>query len=1103
MKKRIGFFNTLLILVALLMFQSVTDAGDKILTPLAVDRQTADNNSPKVFYNGFSSDRCDRNILNLKRDKPWGLPKLSATMADPLDTIRILVMRFDFEYEIQDDSSTTGRGRFDMRDTAAFFAEFGHLIDPSPHNLVFFEKHMEALNRYYYHVSDSNLILEWDVYPKDTNGAYHLPNKMAHYGAGLTSDEIIQNLVDSFFIDCFQLVDSTEASLVFADYDAHILFHAGSDRQNDIGYPQTLSDLFTGYVRRGDDRDPIYVDGGTHIVSDAIIMPEMASQDNRATALNAVVAHEFGHQLGLVDLYRTDNFFTQLGDFALMDNNGFGTGVDLGFEFVGRVFGVMPVYPTAWSRAYLGFIEPVVYRQNADISLVASEMISTGVRIARIPITEFEYYLLENRQIDIDGRGDPALLADSATSVIQGPVYYDPLDESKTFTNEYDFLLPGSGILIWHVDESVAAMSLAGSNFTLFETNRVQIDTEHRFIELIEADGLINFGGNFYSGYGDSDDMYRAGNNSSFTPNTNPPSIGYNGTNSHIRITDISSSNTTMTFNLEYDLQTENFPRRVGYPEYGFSPITADVNGDGTDEIITVSGRTLSVINEDGGGLFESMSHPPYYDTSYNSVGQTADSVPIFAITPQLITSSPVYGDFGFMTDTVVKFIAVGARDLLMVYSFNDENADGRADTLFTPIQFSGGQVVSTFFDTTLHVAVLYNGYTQIFSLDYFTRFMQLINTIDEEDPFGFALAGNSIAALAGVDSNYVDLYLVDSNNVFCDTLDGYFKYGPVTVDLDRDDTLEVIVATDDGILKIISIDPEAAVNPFIKEIEYDLGDSIFANPVVADLDADGYADIILCGKNKIYALNRNLTPLANFPIPIDRRFPDLVVLSPPVVADIDNNGRQDIIVTTSNGNCYALGPDPLFGFPLPIGGIGVQSVLLNGSQYGDANFKNIAAFGYGSPVIYNKTTGGGLGYLGGDGWFYSWDVGYNVSLAHWPMYGGNYSGNNSLSVDDLINPVVFADRFSDDDFYCYPNPSLDGRTTIRYFLGEPADVTLSFYDMIGNLVGEQNLTGVGGVPNEYDWNGSSLPSGVYRCIIKADFNGDEQTSFIDIAIVN
>jgi len=37
------------------------------------------------------------------------------------------------------------------------------------------------------------------------------------------------------------------------------------------------------------------------------MMPRDGGQDNRATALNAVMAHEFGHQLGLIDLLHTEN----------------------------------------------------------------------------------------------------------------------------------------------------------------------------------------------------------------------------------------------------------------------------------------------------------------------------------------------------------------------------------------------------------------------------------------------------------------------------------------------------------------------------------------------------------------------------------------------------------------------------------------------------------------------------------------------------------------------------------------------------------------------------------------------------------------------------
>ena len=67
-----------------------------------------------------------------------------------------------------------------------------------------------------------------------------------------------------------------------------------------------------------------------------------------------------------------------------MDNNGFGTGIDVGFV-VGRIFGAIPIYPTAWSRAFLGFEAVTDYRMATDIRLVAAEVVSDGVQIARVP----------------------------------------------------------------------------------------------------------------------------------------------------------------------------------------------------------------------------------------------------------------------------------------------------------------------------------------------------------------------------------------------------------------------------------------------------------------------------------------------------------------------------------------------------------------------------------------------------------------------------------------------------------------------------------------------------------------------------------------------
>jgi M6 family metalloprotease-like protein len=1097
--KRIGFF--LFIIAAFFLCQAVYPAEGKVLKPLNIDRSSQPGIDPVVKYGGFYSSHSPRNILDLDREKAWSLPKLSSTEALAVDTVRILAMRFDFTYEDPDDVNTTGRGRYDMRDTLTFQQEEGHMIDPSPHDRRYFESHFEALNNYYQFVSQGNLVLEWTVYPLVQDSVYHLPNDMAHYGSGVTSDEIIANLVDSFFIDCFRLVDTVEAGLLFSEFDSYLLFHAGSDRQNDIGFPTTNADMFTGFVVRGSDREPLYVNSGSYVISDALIIPETASQDGRATAINAVMAHEFGHQLGLVDLYRTDNFFTQLGDFALMDNNGFGTGVDFGFD-VGRAFGTMPVYPTAWSRAYLGFVEPMVYRQNADISIVAAEMIKSGVQIAKIPITDYEYYLLENRQIDIDGR-EPSLLADSVTSVILGPIYYNPLTEEKTFTGEYDFLLPGSGMLIWHVDEKVAALEYENTGFSRFELNRVQIEPFHRFIELVEADGLVNFGGNYQAGFGTVEDMYFEGNNTSFTPNSNPPAIGYTGANSHVYITDISVSDTTMSLSLEFDYLSDGFPRRAGYPLFGLSPVAGDVDGDGLTEIVAASDNNLLMIKEDGSNMYQFVDL--YYDTSYTSLGESPEILPLLASTPFPITAGPVIGDFGTGNDSM--YIAVASGYNVNIYTVADDNFDGLGDILYSITDLPGITVWMTF-DTTLDLAVWIPGsvsidpYIDIYRFEYNGNWV-VYDSLEAEYPYGFAKVGDKFLSLAG-DSlgDLTKLYCIQDFSV--DSVDpgGFYYYGPVVADLDRDQNSmpDIVITTPFGAARIMTMDTTGGNARFSVLSEAIIPDSITANPIIADLDNNGIADIIICGRNKIYAYTWNFVPLEGFPITIDNRYPDACVVSSPVVADLDNDGRQDIVVVNSLGNCYAFGPDLLYGFPLAIGGIGVESVLLPGFNHSLSEFRDLEVTGYGSPIIYPKDNGGGLGFLGGDGWFYSYDVQYNPELADWAMNGGGPDGSSNFPISRLGNVVTPENEL--DQFYCYPNPTDDGRTMIRFLLERNAQVSLKFYDMSGDLVAQSSVSGIGGVPNEFLWDGSRLPSGVYRCILEANFGNYSRDAFTDIAVV-
>ena len=351
-------------------------------------------------------------------------------------------------------------------------------------------------------------------------------------------------------------------------------------------------------------------------------------------------------------------------------------------------------------------------------------------------------------------------------------------------------------------------------------------------------------------------------------------------------------------------------------------------------------------------------------------------------------------------------------------------------------------------------------------------------------------------------DNTYMKLYSVADGQALPADLSRFYSYGPISTDLNRDDDPEVIIATPDGYINVITLDTTGGLFNYRGARQTTLGDSIFVNPVCADVDNDGYADLIFGGKNKIYALDRELNGLLDFPITIDRRYPDARVITSPVVADLDNSGRQDIVVITSVGNCYAFGPELLYGFPLGVGGVGVDRILLDGHDLDTARFRDVTIAGFGSPVLYPRQDGGALGFLAGDGWFYSYDVAYNPDLAQWPMTGGDPAGTYNLPVERLADPPAFTDLLPADQCFNYPNPTESGMTTIRFFLGAAAEVDLKIFDMSGELVYENSMMGQGGLPNELAWNGSSLPSGVYRCIIKADFGGSTRTAFTDVAIV-
>jgi len=97
-----------------------------------------------------------------------------------------------------------------------------------------------------------------------------------------------------------------------------------------------------------------------------------------------------------------------------------------------------------------------------------------------------------------------------------------------------DLLLPSSGLAIWHVDEF-------GSN-----NNQQRTSSLHYEVTLVQADGDWDLEADLNSG--DSTDLYSAPSFTACGPDSDPNTNWWNGSDSGLRIEDISASGVDMTF---------------------------------------------------------------------------------------------------------------------------------------------------------------------------------------------------------------------------------------------------------------------------------------------------------------------------------------------------------------------------------------------------------------------------------------------------------------------------------------------------------------------------------------------------------------------------
>lgn len=931
------------------------------------------------------------------------------------DDYRICAIRVDFPYEDPDHETTSGRGTFDLRDyysSKEVRDEYRNPWDVPPHDSKYFANHFSALDTYWRTVSEDRVHISYDIWPREQDAAYTMSKKFYKYGNGRTDEEKFQKLADLFSEAVNACKKAEDNAIDFADYDTFIIIHAGigsetSGELNDIPSAFLSPDDFDTYLD-----GPMTVDGT--VLDNGIIVPEMVAA-NGVAGLNGIMAQMFGYRLGLVSLSNNEDGLPAAGGWSLMDTGAMAYGA--------QTRGFVPTQPCIWSKIRLGWVDPVVVRADTTLQVAATHIDSDLPKGVKIPLSGDEYLLLENR-IRYESRENKA----SAT--------YSDSDSSGVWmtTEHYDAYIPGSGILIWRINERIISENEGD--------NAVNNDVIRRGVDLLEADGIEDIGA--FIGFGDEraeyseghdDDTFKSNGKSTLSPRTVPKSSTLLGDWSGVTVKVLSEPGDVMTVAIEYERRMSGFPKETGITN-GIAT-AADFDNDTIDEIITSGHDIVTVYNSAGTELFNTATTARAAvasdgDVSY-LVTASADSVYIWSMVEGSFTASNIItlepADSGIETH-ICNIAAVGGDT-------------GTSSLAVAYYEISAGV------DTATKLAIVSGN--RLFSNDADNG----IATVDLPEVFrigGIAAVDGRMSVLS-VDG---PVYSVDTGTgeVTLSTVTGTKPAGPIMLDADRDGTYETVATTGSRIIVTQTNGDQTII---------DHSGTGSGTPVAADIDYDGYPEIVQGNGNRVSAYRQDGIPMTGFPFTLPPGYDDEEITSSPIIADINGDHALDIVVATSRMRMMAFEPDGLTtpGFPITIEGP-VSS----------------------SPFIFRRTAGDSIavGWLTDDGILGAYNLRKTAAenLSPWPMYSGGSGQAYALISGDIPSQVKTTGDF---EYYCYPNPIHSGVGTFRITPTEATDISIDLYSADGKKVWQNRFDKgrvMPGVPNEITLDATDLASGLY-----------------------